>query len=81
VYISRKLNLSDSVCSQWEGGKTNPSTAHLVKLAKILGVSFEWLALGEVDLLAQSSEDLDIIINNLNPHQKMRLTQFMQSMI
>ncbi len=46
VYVSKQMNLSHSICSQWENNKANPSTAHLVKLAKILNVSFEWLALG-----------------------------------
>lgn len=44
--ISKALGLSRSICSQWERGISNPSTAHLVELARVLGVSFAWLATG-----------------------------------
>ncbi|MBW5291359.1 MAG: hypothetical protein Rsou_0060 [Candidatus Ruthia sp. Asou_11_S2] len=44
--LSTKMHLSRSICGQWERGISNPSTAHLVKLAHVLDVSFEWLALG-----------------------------------
>ncbi len=45
--LSTKMHLSRSIFRQWERGISNPSTAHLVKLASILGVSFEWLVTGE----------------------------------
>jgi transcriptional regulator with XRE-family HTH domain len=35
VYISRALNLSDSIFSQWKRGNFNPSTAYLIKVAKV----------------------------------------------
>lgn len=44
--VSAAMGLSRSICSQWERGISNPSTAHLVKLSKILGVSFAWIATG-----------------------------------
>jgi transcriptional regulator with XRE-family HTH domain len=47
IQISKELHLSHSICSQWERGISSPSTKHLVKLADILKVSFEWLAIGE----------------------------------
>lgn len=46
VKVSQEMKLSDSMCSQWERGISNPSTAHLVRLAEVLQVSFEWLATG-----------------------------------
>ncbi len=47
VKVSQAMKLSDSMCSQWERGISNPSTAHLIRLAEVLQVSFEWLATGD----------------------------------
>jgi transcriptional regulator with XRE-family HTH domain len=77
--LSKKMQLSRSMCSQWECGVANPSTAHLVKLAKILKVSFEWLALGEAENPAKDNELTDIIAK-LNIQQKQHLKQFIKSM-
>ena len=72
VYVSKEMHLSDSICSQWERGISNPSTAHLVKLASILKVSFEWLATGEEKIIvekhsttAQQNNTLKLQINQL----------------
>lgn len=45
--LSGMMHLSRGMCRQWERGVSNPSTAHLIKLAEILHVSFEWLATGD----------------------------------
>ncbi len=47
--LSTKMHLSRSTCGQWERGISNISTAHLMKLACIIMVSFEWLATGGDD--------------------------------
>jgi transcriptional regulator with XRE-family HTH domain len=44
--LADKMCLSRSIVGKWERGISNPSIAHLVKLASVLGVSFEWLATG-----------------------------------
>lgn len=44
--LADRMHLSRSIVGKWERGISNPSTAHLVKLAKVLNVSFEWLAIG-----------------------------------
>jgi transcriptional regulator with XRE-family HTH domain len=44
--VSNLMNLTRGVCGQWERGLANPATAHLSRLADILGVSFEYLAKG-----------------------------------
>lgn len=59
--VSKMMHLSRGVCGQWERGIANPSTAHLSKLAKILEVSFEYLATGdkpkiEMDFLDKESQ-------------------------
>jgi len=57
--LSAKMYLSRTMCGQWERGKANPSTAHLIRLTEILGVSFEWLATGrEVVMFDDKNEDL-----------------------
>lgn len=80
VYISKQMGLSHSICSQWEGGKANPATAHLAKLAKILEVSFEWLALGDIENKQQSTQNFEAVFSRLNDKQKQYLTQFVSSM-
>ena len=47
--LADKMCLSRSMAGKWERGLSNPSVAHLVKLSKILSVSFEWLATGVSD--------------------------------
>ncbi len=81
IRISKELGLSHSICSQWERGNANPSTANLAKLAKILNVSFEWLALGEVENKAENQQDFSVVFNLLNDKQKQHLAQFIKSMV
>jgi transcriptional regulator with XRE-family HTH domain len=80
AYVSKQLGLSHSICSQWERGNANPSTAHLAKLAKILGVSFEWLALGKIENEEQQN-DLQNLFNRLNPTSQKYLTKFVASVV
>lgn len=80
LQLSHLMNLSDSMCSQWERGISNPSTAHLAKLAKILGVSFEWLALGKVENEVEQN-DFQNLFNRLNPTSQKYLTKFMESVV
>jgi transcriptional regulator with XRE-family HTH domain len=62
--VSTKMNLSRGMCAQWESGISNPSTAHLVKLADVLGVSFEWLATGK-EVMQASEIMLDENMQNI----------------
>ncbi len=48
--VSRIMCLSRAICGQWERGIANPSTAHLSRLAKVLDVSFEYLATGDAPI-------------------------------
>lgn len=81
--ISDKMYLSKAMCGQWERGISNPSTAHLVKLAHVLNVSFEWLALGneaikpdvvknETDSISSNTKRLKInqLLDKTTPKQK-----------
>lgn len=48
--MSRNLGFSNSVYSQWNTRKTNPSKKKLMLVADYFGVSLEWLMFGEDDL-------------------------------
>jgi transcriptional regulator with XRE-family HTH domain len=80
IQVSKLLGLSHSICSQWERGNANPSTANLAKLSKILGVSFEWLALGEIENEIEKN-DFDNLFNQLNPTSQKYLTKFVASVV
>jgi transcriptional regulator with XRE-family HTH domain len=83
--IANKMGLSRSMCSQWERGISNPSTAHLIKLAKVLGVSFEWLATGKEsvkandEMLDETMQNIKIneVLTNLSRAQKHYLLNFL----
>ena len=44
--LASALGVSRGACGQWEQGVSTPSVAHLIELAKVTEVSFEWLATG-----------------------------------
>jgi transcriptional regulator with XRE-family HTH domain len=83
--IAKQMNLSRSMCSQWERGISNPSTAHLIKLAEVLRVSFEWLATGKESkksneiMLDETMQNIKIneILADLNQQQKHYLLHFL----
>lgn len=77
--LTDKMHLSRSICGKWEKGDSNPSTAHLIKLAKVLNVSFEWLATGvenknEKTTLTQAEKE------TLHNTQVAKVTEIMQKM-
>ena len=41
--VAAKLNVSRQAVSRWESGQSKPSTEKLLALAKIYGVSLDWL--------------------------------------
>ncbi len=45
--LAEDLDVSLGAVSQWEQGKTRPSTNHLLALADLLDVSLDWLLLGK----------------------------------
>lgn len=81
IKVSQKIGLSDSICSQWERGNANPSTANLAKLSKVLKVSFEWLALGDIENKQQNTQDFEAVFSRLNAKQKHYLAQFVNSVV
>ncbi len=42
-FVAEKLGVSRQAVSKWESGKSDPSTANLIALAKLYGISIEEL--------------------------------------
>lgn len=50
--LAARMHVTRSAVANWEiNARPKPSLAHLVRLALVLGVSFEWLATGRGDML------------------------------
>ena len=45
--LAKKLNISDKAVSKWENGIGYPDITQLPSLAKIFGVSIDYLILGD----------------------------------
>ena len=45
-YLAEQLNVSRQAVSKWEQDQTSPDTANLIALAKLFGVTVEYLATG-----------------------------------
>ena len=48
-YVAELLEVSRQAVSKWETGQSEPDTANLIALARVFGVSVEYLACGEED--------------------------------
>ena len=46
-YVAEMLEISRQAVSKWENDLTEPDTGNLIKLARLFGVSVEYLASGE----------------------------------
>lgn len=83
--VADSMCLSKSIIGKWERGESNPSIAHLIKLAEVLGVSFEWLATGKEnqtldnEVLDETMQNIKIneILSNFNKQQKHHLLNFL----
>lgn len=45
--LGEKLGVSRQAVSKWESGQTNPDVAYIIEMCRLLGVSSDWLLLGE----------------------------------
>ncbi len=89
--VSKMMCLSRGVCGQWERGIANPSTAHLSRLAKVLDVSFEYLATGNesvtIDFLDNKSQTkilkakMNALFDELPPKQQQNMVNFLQGLL
>ena len=47
--IAILLGVSNRAVSKWESGKSYPNMEHIAELAKIFGVSVDYIMRGEID--------------------------------
>ncbi|WP_201341419.1 helix-turn-helix domain-containing protein [Abyssogena phaseoliformis symbiont] len=92
--LAEIMCLSGTIVGKWERGNSNPSTAHLIKLAKVLNVSFEWLATGvenegEKTVLTEKEKEtlhntqvtkISVLMEKMSPKQKESLVAFLGDM-
>ena len=45
--LGEKLGVSRQAVSKWESSQTNPDVAYVAQMCRLLGVSSDWLLLGE----------------------------------
>lgn len=45
---AKKIGVSESLVSLWENGQRNISTAHAMTIARVYGVSLDWLLNAQV---------------------------------
>lgn len=57
--LGEKLNISDKAVSKWEQGEGDPSLSIVPDIAKVLGVSLDYLLLGKEETPQFSLDDLD----------------------
>jgi transcriptional regulator with XRE-family HTH domain len=87
--LAEIMCLSVSIIGKWERGNSNPSTAHLIKLAEVLKVSFDWLATGKEKVadaeskIDETTQNIQIsqIVKKLNPAQKTKLLGFLETIV
>lgn len=48
--LARRMNVAQPTVSGWEAGRKAPRTNLMARLARILGVSFEWLTTGRGEM-------------------------------
>lgn len=58
-YVADMLGVSRQAVSKWENDTSIPDTVHYINLAKIFGVSVEYLAFGELELAIPLDDSLD----------------------
>lgn len=66
-YIAQELDISRQAVYKWEKDLSSPDTAHLIKLAELLGVSVEYLATGNTENV---SPEITYIKTNMKPRKK-----------
>lgn len=86
--LSRLMDLSRTICGQWERGTSHPSINHLLTLSKILKVSFGYLITGKEENKEQNNilndkqhilldKQIQTMIQKLNIKQKQALCDFL----
>lgn len=85
--VTRATGIKSPVFSEWKKGKSKPNTEKMIKIAKFLGVSVEYLTTGiepAVDYL-YSDKNVDLLIEitkniKSNPEFAERMAHYMSLM-
>ena len=64
--VARATGISNMTLSDWKRGKSVPNTEKMIKIAKFLDVSVEYLMTGEDSHFSQESAMLDVKISEDN---------------
>lgn len=67
-YVATVLGVSRQAVSKWENDLSVPDTVNYINLAKIFGVSVEYLAFGEGD--GPSGEKISVLTEELVPQKE-----------
>ena len=54
--LARRMFVAQSSVADWESGRKAPHTKNLVRLAIVLGVSFEWLTTGRGEMHSAATQ-------------------------
>ena len=57
--LGEKLNITDRAVSKWEQGEGDPNLSIIPDIAKVLGVSLDYLLLGKEEEPAITLDDMD----------------------
>lgn len=85
VQFAKLMGLTSNSINIWEKGKSLPSMSNLLKIAKILEVSFGWLGTGEgeviIEVISLSNKEQEFVnLMRQMPKQKQQaLLAFLQS--
>ena len=61
TYVAEALDLTRQAVSKWETDVNVPDTENLIKLAKLFGVSVEYLACGEDGAALKITENISVL--------------------
>ncbi|MBS9779929.1 MAG: helix-turn-helix domain-containing protein, partial [Moraxellaceae bacterium] len=77
VQIKDAVNVSKGTVSNWVSGKTNPDGVSILKIAKFLNISVDWLATGEGEMnpntQSTTTAEVQPPINNDEPEIKLTM--------
>ena len=64
-WLAEEIGVNQSSVTQWETGKTDPTTENLSRIAQVLNVNFEWLAKGSGEISGANTSATVVIADQL----------------
>lgn len=86
IDVSRATGISPSTFSDWKTGKSTPNAEKLVKIARYLGTTVEYLVTGETSeplpsaILSEEEEGLLAAYRSLNATGKEKATEYIRDL-